>query len=485
MQAANKVISKWRSMSDAAKASIVFVVSSFLLKGISFITTPVFTRLIDTEQYGIIAEFNSWQTVLEVFALLGLTSAGVFNVGLNDYKDRRSQYMSLALTVCNISTLIVFAVIMFLKIPFGSGFILPTGLLAAMFLNFMIQPAQIFWMTRQRYEYKYKLAVLLTVLSTFLIQGGSIICVMMTADTNNLAAVKIWSGVLAGAVISIPIYIYIYVHGKCFYERDMLKQLLKFALPLLPHYLAQHIMAGADRIMLANMTSRSEAGIYSVVLNISVIATIIWNSINASIVPYTFEHMNEKDYKSINKMVIPIIAGFACICVIVTAAAPEIIWVLAPKEYQSGVYAVPPVVAMAFLSALYNIYANIEFYHKKSIYIAFATVVSAAVNVGANALLIPLFGFVGAAYTTLLSYIVLIMIHYWGYRKAQKERVYNDKLIMLMAISGIAVCEFMNLLYLNNIVRYIILGCIFIIALIFRKKLISVVVCQIERIRAH
>lgn len=293
MQVIKKSVSKWQSMSDVAKASIAFVISSFLLKGISFITTPIFTRLIDTNEYGIVAEYNSWQTILEVFALLGLTSAGVFNVGLNDYKEKRSQYMSSTLTICNLATCIVLAIILLLK--------------------------------------------------------------------------------------------------------------------------------------------------------------------------------------SINKMVLPIVGGFACVCVMVTIAAPEIMAFLAPEDYHSGIYAVPPVVATAFLSALYNIYANIEFYHKKSSYIAGATVVSAAVNIGLNALLIPLFGFVGAAYTTLASSIVLILVHYCGYRKAQKDRVYNDKLVFLIALVCIVACETMNLLYINIIIRYIVLGAMFVIVIAYRKRIMAIV----------
>lgn len=314
MQVIKKGFAKWKDMSDVAKASIAFVASSFLLKGISFITTPIFTRLIDSNEYGIVTEYNSWQSIFEVFALLGLTSAGVFNVGLNDYKSCRDRFMSSTLTICNLATCVVWVLIMILKIPIGSNFILPTNLITAMFLNFLFHPAQIFWITRQRYEYKYKLAVLLTVLSTILTQGISILCVVI-AKTSHLAEVKIWSGVIAGLAICIPLYIYIFVKGRCIYDKEMWKQVLKFAIPLLPHYLAQHLMASSDRIMLANMISRSSAAIYAVVLNISVIASIIWNSVNASIVPYTFEHMNENDYKSINKMVLPIVGGFACVCV--------------------------------------------------------------------------------------------------------------------------------------------------------------------------
>ena len=85
---------KWKAMPEPAKAAVAFTFSSLTLKGIAFLTTPIFTRMMSSAQYGIISKYNSWNLILEVFALLGLTSAGVFNSGLNDYRDSRDQYIS-------------------------------------------------------------------------------------------------------------------------------------------------------------------------------------------------------------------------------------------------------------------------------------------------------------------------------------------------------------------------------------------------------
>ena len=211
------------------------------------------------------------------------------------------------------------------------------------------------------------------------------------------------------------------------------------------------------------------------VSNISVIATMIWSSVNASLVPYTFEKLNDKKYGDINRIVLPLLLAYSVICVGVTLVAPEIIMILAPKEYYSGVYAVPPIVSVAFLSALYNIYANVEFYHKKSGGIAVATIVSAVVNIALNLVLIPKFGFVGAAYTTLVSNIVLIFMHYCNYRRCQKERVYNDKLVFLLAAACLILCGLCNLLYINNIVRYAVIAVIAIGVIIKHKAIIALI----------
>ena len=43
---------RWNNLSNAMKASLAFVFASFFVKGISFITTPIFTRIMDQTQYG-------------------------------------------------------------------------------------------------------------------------------------------------------------------------------------------------------------------------------------------------------------------------------------------------------------------------------------------------------------------------------------------------------------------------------------------------
>lgn len=467
------LLNKWKAMPAGARSSVVFALSSFILKGISFLTTPIFTRLLEPAHYGIIATYNSWLSIIEVFALLGLTSAGVFNVGLNDYKDSRDRYMSVVLTVCNLITVATFAVIFALKAFFGPDFLLPYDLLAVMMIYFIFSPATVFWVTRQRYEYKYKAAFVLTIMSTVVSQGASVVCVMLM--DGDPASVKIWSSVLAGLVFQIPVYLMLFCRGRTFFDKRIWKDVLRFALPLLPHYLAQHVMAGSDKIMISELYSDAAAGIYSVVANISLIATVVWSAVNASLIPFTFERVNEKKYKEIDRVVLPILLVYAVMCVGVALVAPEVLMILAPEEYYSGIYAVPPIIAVAFLSALYNVYANIEFYHKRSGRIAMATIVSAVINIVLNFLLIPQMGFIGASYTTLAANIVLVAMHYVGYRACQKERVYNDKRIIPLGIACVALCLCCNLLYLNTIVRYCVIGAVAVAVLIKHKAIIGLI----------
>ncbi len=470
-----KLLQKWRAIPASAKSSVAFIISSFFLKGISFITTPIFTRLMDSEQYGIIATYTSWVSIIEVFALLGLTSAGVFNVGLNDYKDSRNQYISSTLTLCNLTTVAVFAVIFLCKALIGDSFLLPTNLLVLMFLHFLFNPAQVFWITRQKYEYKYKLAFVITIASAVISQVVSIFAITNGTHEQD-AYVKLWCTELCSFLFVIPLYILTFVRGKTFINKQRWRQTLVFALPLIPHYLSQHIMSSADRIMLSNMVGASAAGIYAVVANISMIATIVWGAINASLVAYVFENLSKKNFKSINSTVSLLVLGYGVACVAICLVAPEVLRILAPEEYYIGVYAVPPIAGAAFLTALYNVYANIEFYHKKSTFITTATITATAINLVLNYLFIRLFpdyGFIAVAYTTLVSYAVLVFMHYIGYRKSTPDPIFNNRNLFGISLLSIGACVGCTVLYPNATVRYCLVGILALVALWKRKFIIG------------
>ena len=467
-----KLFQKWHNLPDATKSSLAFMFSSFLTTGLSVITTPIFTRLIDQEQYGIVAIYYSWLGIVDVFALLGLTSAGVFNVGLNDYKDRRDKYISSILTLCNLMTIAVFGALFLAKYFIGEDFILPMNLLVLMFIHFIFSPANIFWITREKYEYRYKLSTIITVLSSAVSLGVSLLFVKFM-ESDRLGEVRLWSAEMAVLLFYVPIYLYILLKGKKLVNLSIWKQTITFALPLIPHYLAQHVMASADTIMISEMVSDADAGIYSVVSTIGKIVTIVWSAINVSLIAITFEALNVKNYQKLKGLTLTLVIVYGALCFAVTLIAPEILMILAPDNYAKGVYVVPPVACASFLSALYNIYGNVEFYHKKSFNIATATIVATVVNIVLNFILIPKFTYTGAAYTTFASYVVLILMHYIGYRRAEKERVYNDKMLIFVATVITALCVASSLLYTNSMVRYVIIGVIFVTMILEHRAIIK------------
>ena len=95
---------------------------------------------------------------------------------------------------------------------------------------------------------------------------------------------------------------------------------------------------------------------------------------------------------------------FAVMCVCCTLFAPEIMMVLAPSSYSSGVYVIPPVAVGVFFTAVYSIYMRIELYYKQTFFSTIATTIAAALNIVLNYIFIRMFGAVAAGYTTMICY---------------------------------------------------------------------------------
>ena len=87
------MIEKYKKLPKPAKASLWFLICSFLQKGISTITTPIFTRLLSTAEYGNYSVFNSWLGIVSIVVTLDLF-AGVYTQGLVKFDDKRNQSLA-------------------------------------------------------------------------------------------------------------------------------------------------------------------------------------------------------------------------------------------------------------------------------------------------------------------------------------------------------------------------------------------------------
>lgn len=202
---------KWKNLSCEVKASIIFMVVSFLNEGVRFITTPIYTRLLSSEQYGVTSVYYSWESILGVVAMLSL-QYGIFNNGMYEFRKDRNTYISSILLLSNLSTATVFAIIFFLQ-GIGLNLInLNMSLLWLMMLVFMVKPAYSFWVSQQRYEFKYKKpAIFSLILAVSSPIAG--IFLLLHAETNK-AIVKLWGSYIPNIIIWFGFYCFIWDTNK-------------------------------------------------------------------------------------------------------------------------------------------------------------------------------------------------------------------------------------------------------------------------------
>ena len=454
------------------KSSFAILISSFVTQAISFLTTPIFARLLSLDEFGLITQYNSWNSIISVFATLSL-SAGVFQVAMNEYPNDRDKFTFSALILSNICTVFVYGIIFGFPSFFVSFFKLPISMIILMFAFTLFVPAMNMWIARQRYELNFKSVLLISVGTALLSQVVSIVTVSLKMG-NHLGIVKAWSQGGVMIVVSIGLYFYIAKKAKFKPNPQYIKYAFVFNAPLLIHYLAQYALRSTDKIMITSFIGESATAVYGLGATVANIATLLWSAMAASLVPYIYDKLNKREFKSINKMVIIVEAVFGLGCIIVAIIGPEVIYILGSAKYKAGIPLIPPVAASSLLYAVYSFYSTIALYHHKRASTAVMTVIAAIINFGLNYVLIPKFGFVAAAYTTEAAYLVYTVLHFINYRRiVGKERIYNDGAIFGIVIITTLLCLTVGALYNYIYIRYGIVIVIIILLVIFRKFLLS------------
>lgn len=199
-------LDKYKRLPIAVKAALWYMVCNFFQKGISTLTTPIFTRLMTTEQYGQYTLFVSWQSILIVIFTLKL-SGGVYQQGLVKFKEKQDTFTS-ALLGLSTSLVVVWLIVYCIgKSLFNSLLGLSTLVMVAMFISIIATCAFELWAYRQRMDYKYLPMVAVTILVGLLKPITGIIAVVLS---DNKGEARIISLVAVEAIV----YLFIYVLGR-------------------------------------------------------------------------------------------------------------------------------------------------------------------------------------------------------------------------------------------------------------------------------
>lgn len=468
----SKLIAKYKSISPAIKASIWFIIANFLQKGIALITTPIFTRMLTTEEYGMYSLYQTWYQVIYIFATLNLAS-GVFNKGMLKFKSDRNGFTSSLQGLSSIVTAVCLIVYLPFMNFFNNLFGLPTVVVLFMMAEILVAPALSFWSLRQRFEYKYVFLIIVTLIMSVLSPTLSFALIKIRGDAGVSRTVGVC---LVTICFSLFFYIFNFIKGKKFFNKDYWLYGLKFNLPLIPHFLSTIVLSQADRIMIEKMYGKSYVAIYSVSYTLASIINLFVTGINYIFIPYTYQKVDEGDFESIRSKSKFLLVFIGVICLVPILVAPEIMAFIAPLEYAEGVWIIPPVSLSCYFIFLYTIFCNIEFAYESNFYTMVSSVIAALLNIALNFICMRWFGYMAAGFTTLACYIALSIFHYFAYLKVCKKQgikqIYSIKFIVVFSIALIGVASLFALLYSNLRARIAILICIFCVAVYFRKRII-------------
>lgn len=380
----------------------------------SFIMLPIYTRYMSPDDYGILSLVSAFQAILATTVSLQLSAAlprYYFEYSGNELKIF---FSTTTYSVAGIAATFLMA-IHFVGSPLV-GFVFPKAdipyfpyffiCLVTVFMAQLSQVAQMLLVVQERGGVVLFRSILGTV---FGIAAGLYFVVYL--DMKALGALL--AGVLGGFfVMGLNIWLV-----KDFFVLKWRKkyfiQSLKYGWPIIPHAMGGYLFMYSDKIVMEKFVALSAIGLYSIADKFAMILKLLVNSINNALMPNFMRLATQSERGVVLKWKHLITKWAVLISVAYLALAffsEEIIIILTPSQYYAA-YPIVPILLIAYIfRGLYCFSSAPLFYRKATKYIPLITFSAGILNVAGNILLIPVIGLYGAAWTTVLSFILTFVL---------------------------------------------------------------------------
>lgn len=389
-----------------AVAGLINFMGTFLVKGIAFLSVPVFTRLLSVGEYGLVSTYASYISFLLVVVGLSLSSA-IQNARF-DYKKRFSEF-NYSVSIASLAVFLVEVAALNLLHVFISDFLnISWGDMNIVLLIAFSQYTLSAFMKINAVDFNYRVNVLLSLLNVVCNLVFSILLIYLMPDHVTARLLGQLAFLLVAAIC---IYVALAKRAKLKWSLSDVRYALGFAVPNMFHQVSMVIMNQFDRVAILRFSGEAAAGLYSVAFNFEMIVQMVFSAANDVWVPWLYRKLKAGEVDSTRSWTKVYVSLFSLGVIVLMMTSPELMVLLAPDSYFAAKKVVAPLVLGAYFVFIYSFFVNLEIYHKKNRYLAIGTVIAAILNVMGNIVFVPIFGYTAAAYTTFAAYVFLSIFH--------------------------------------------------------------------------
>lgn len=411
------------------KDTVLFAVSDFASKCITFLLLPLYTSVLLTDEYGKLDLLNNMVNLIYPLLTLAIVEATI-RFAL-DKNEKPNEVLSTALLFIIVGTLLL-VLISPLSVYFGDTF-----------SNYWIAFVLLYngYSLRMLFSYYCRGRKKNVV---FAIQG--ILQTLIVVILNILFLVVFKWGLNGYLIATIASYyiatIFIIIAGKFLPDilnfkinKRLMKDMLKFSLPMIPTLISWWFINSMDKYYIIAMVGMGASGVYAVAHKIPTILQTVTQIFNkawqiSSVDIYESDNREQKYTNIYTYFCFICMAG----CLVLNSFSELIATILFAKEYFEAWSYVPVLLVSAVFSSMAGFLTQIYTSAKKTTVLFTSTVVGAVVNAILNYIFIILFGTIGAAYGTLISFMIVWLVRDIRLKKIVKLKMNYFKLIISIII---------------------------------------------------
>lgn len=433
---------------------------------ISMLTVPVTTRFLSPEEYGKSSMFTLFQSLFLIIGLLGFDQGFVRFYNDRDLDKGKLFQNSLCIPLCFSALLICICFLCLNSISiflFGS---VEVGLMIAFCAFLPILLLNRFFLLQIRMSLRGKLYSLLNITSQII---NFLVLILFIIFYQKSFRSIVYSTIVGMILNTIICFIFIdksFLTTRFSFSKELQKALLKFSLPLVPATLLSWLLNSFDKVGLRSWSTFEELGLYAAAFKIVALLNIFQNIFTTAWVPIAYkwndENVSNEKFEQVSSLVL-VLMTFLFSCIVVFR---DVIFLFLGSKYRgtSDIF-----VFLLFVPVMYTISETtclgINF-SKKTMYNLYVSFLTVVLNLFGNYFFIPIYGALGAAFTTCISYIVfffvrtLFSIRLWF--KFKLGKYFLNILFMLIFCFNILlfqskiieICTFVIVICFNGLITY-------------------------------
>lgn len=396
------------------QGSIVLVVSNICIKAINFFLLPLYTRNLTPSMIGVSDSITTFTGVLLPLLVLGLDSAySAFYFDKDDLKRDRKVFSTLGITFLLLG---VIPLIMCMFSSRLSYFIFKTYdysmeirvALAGVSLNLWYLPFSL----ELRLKNKMGEFGITSIISSFsmVLFNVLFVTIMKMKEMSQVLS----SAIVAGEQLALYSLFAKDWPQKNFFDCALLKKMFRFAIPLIPSVLMAWVLSLSDRYILLYYYGDSTVGLYGIGARFVNLLNVVINGIATAYTTFAFESKDDGDASVKYYYIFNIVSALLMlISFTISMFSKEIVAIMTDHAYYSSYVIIRDMMFGQVLYAMTTIVSYGIMFKKKSIYSLISVSVGAAINILLNMIFIPRYGLNAAAMTTLIGYLINLMVSYY------------------------------------------------------------------------
>lgn len=446
-----------------ASQTAVYGLSSIVGRFLNYLLVPLQVKLFSPAEYGVVTELYSYVTFLAIVLTYGMETA-YFKYS-KQYNNKPTVYSTAFISL--IPSSLAFLIIVCAASPNIAGLLKHSGhgdYICWFALIASVDALTALPFARLRQENKAFKFAGFKLVNIFLSIALNLLFLLVFPRIgwydNNFGVGYIFIANVIATVVTALLLIPEFLRVEWVFDKKLWKEMFAYALPLMIAGLAGMVNETFDRISMKFLLPQGsdldhDLGIYGACYKIPMLLTIFFQAYRFAAEPYFFSKMNENNTRELYAKVMNIFVGLCCLIFLGITLYIDVIkeLFLSPKYYE-GLKIVP---VLAIANLFFAVYVNLSMWFKWSgqtkfgVYFAYF---GAAITIVFLIVLVPLMGYMGAAWATLICYVSMAALSYLIGQKKYPVPYQSGRILgyILFAVALYALFNFLNMESLKYVI---------------------------------